>query len=412
MGESRCIQDLIMSQKYIPPHRRRQAGDETSVEDSPATSTPAETDLSRLHQGTEHGSQDEDVSRSEKLPGPYHRDDIKKYFMGWEYPPTTYSYYSPFNSSKDLPEDLSYILIVHPEVRLFNRYHLAFGRRALHLLPEYEENKTAAITNGWPTCTDEGESETSDLFSHLLNSPPGDGPCDSDNEYHADQEVGGDGDHLPTLTSTTEVHASTSSTPASGGGANKSAVVVNEKDEKREDQPGEGTPEQPTPPSTQTTRQKKYKGSREETIYLTSASDEPPTGEFEHGLNATPPIDYEPTACLPIAVFEEREFPGFRKCDGSYFAFTGWFKIVRVNVLAPNSAAICRMLRLKHGGNDLPDVTAINLPRLSDLLKSEWAVVRLELLDAPAPPQIKKQSAPSEKGIRGEKKWQGGLFSR
>ncbi|KAI8624893.1 hypothetical protein F5Y19DRAFT_467446 [Xylariaceae sp. FL1651] len=60
------------------------------------------------------------------------------------------------------------------------------------------------------------------------------------------------------------------------------------------------------------------------------------------------PIDYVPSNPLLIAVFEERRIPGPRPSSSNHrFAFKGWFKISRVNILAPQSAELVRMLHQK-----------------------------------------------------------------
>ncbi|KAI3326915.1 hypothetical protein HD806DRAFT_376871 [Xylariaceae sp. AK1471] len=114
------------------------------------------------------------------------------------------------------------------------------------------------------------------------------------------------------------------------------------------------------------------------------------------------PIDYVPSKLAPIAVFEERKIPGLRTSSfNSRFTFKGWFKISRVNILAPHSAELVRMLQQKwerrdRFGNVIPtrnrDPFAWN-----SSLAMEWAVIKFDLLEgegAPPPPQIQKLPEP------------------
>jgi len=119
-------------------------------------------------------------------------------------------------------------------------------------------------------------------------------------------------------------------------------------------------------------------------------------------LPAIAPIDYAPSEPRPIAIFEERRIPGQRPSNiNPRFAFKGWFKVARVNILAPQSAELVRMLQQKwerrdRFGNVLPskirDLSAWNAS-----MAAEWAVVKFEPLegeDAPPAPQIEKLPEP------------------
>ncbi|KAI1755659.1 hypothetical protein F4782DRAFT_363343 [Xylaria castorea] len=119
---------------------------------------------------------------------------------------------------------------------------------------------------------------------------------------------------------------------------------------------------------------------------------------------AIAPIDYVPTNPTPIAVFEEQRTPGFR-AGGilARFAFKGWFKISRINVLAPHSAELVRMLQQKWGRKDRFGNVIPSRPRNTSAwnasLAVEWAVVAFQLLegeDAPSPPQIEKLPEPEQ----------------
>lgn len=125
---------------------------------------------------------------------------------------------------------------------------------------------------------------------------------------------------------------------------------------------------------------------------------------------AIPPIDYAPTSPAPIAVFEEHKTPGIRT-GGNYarFEFKGWFKISRINILAPHSAELVRMLQQKwerkdRFGNTKPS-RGRNSAAWNVSLTREWAVVGFALLgkddDAPPTPQIERLPRPEQSVVVG-----------
>ncbi|KAI1417380.1 hypothetical protein F5Y13DRAFT_152676 [Hypoxylon sp. FL1857] len=110
---------------------------------------------------------------------------------------------------------------------------------------------------------------------------------------------------------------------------------------------------------------------------------------------AIEPIDFAPGPHESIAVFQEHRFPNARP----RFAFVGWFKVARINVLAPRSAELVRMQQQKwerrdHYGNIVP-TRPRDAAAWEATLGTEWAVVKFEKLagdDAPAAPAIEKLS--------------------
>jgi hypothetical protein len=151
-------------------------------------------------------------------------------------------------------------------------------------------------------------------------------------------------------------------------------------------------------PSTAPSSSTKYNDVR--TIPANEFYDEP--SPAEPVFPAIAPIDYAPSRPAPIAVFEERKIPGLRTGGiHSRFAFKGWFRISRVNILAPHSAELVRMLQQKwerkdRFGNVIPtrnrDASAWN-----SSLAVEWAVIKFDVWDAegaPPPPQIEKLPEP------------------
>ncbi|KAI0018848.1 hypothetical protein F4780DRAFT_495689 [Xylariomycetidae sp. FL0641] len=164
---------------------------------------------------------------------------------------------------------------------------------------------------------------------------------------------------------------------------------------------GEGTP------TTSQPRQMGYPG-----IRLASAEDyyskvEPePAGSQANKFPAIPPIDYVPSAHNPIAVFEERKQPGTRGGGSSArFAFKGWFRVARVNILAPQSAELVRMQQQKWErrdkyGNLIGGARTRDAAAWEKALSTEWAVVKFERL--PTAEQAQEQQQSTEGGTAAE----------
>jgi hypothetical protein len=128
----------------------------------------------------------------------------------------------------------------------------------------------------------------------------------------------------------------------------------------------------------------------------------PVDSEQQPVLPAITPIDYVPSDPRPIAIFEERRIPGQRPSNtNTQFSFKGWFKVSHINILAPQSAELVRMLQQKwerrdRFGNVLPSKTR-DLSAWNASMAAEWAVVKFEPLegeDAPPVPQIEKVPGP------------------
>ncbi|KAI0913471.1 hypothetical protein F4823DRAFT_42443 [Ustulina deusta] len=413
-----------MGGSYVPPFRRRTAGDAPPAEDAPNES----------HQSTRHNNRAADGGQGNRGYGRrgrggyqkdfkkqkpqvdqsdlYHQGDIHNYFWGSEHDARS----STFHDSKDHPGELSHMLLFFGANPRWAIERIVFAKSHLTLLPEYAAKK--AENREWET-----EMNVQKGAGEAVESVEG-GAIESD-------------DAIPTQDSTTGVLDSSSSNRPGDDEADESTSGGNTNNEKREDQhatvkvegtadhEGQATPIS-TPPSTKTTSHLKYTDIRKEEAQITPAPnqstaassrmkytdirlipaaefyDEPFRSELEPTFPAITPIDYVPANPLPIAVFEERRIPGPRT-EGPYhlFAFKGWFKISRVNVLAPHSAELVRMLQQKwerkdRFGNPLKsrarDASAWNAS-----LAQEWAVVRFELLegeDAPSPPQIEKLPEP------------------
>ncbi|KAK6086594.1 hypothetical protein SCUP515_00160 [Seiridium cupressi] len=122
-----------------------------------------------------------------------------------------------------------------------------------------------------------------------------------------------------------------------------------------------------------------------------------PASEF-YSENSTPnypsipPIDYAPDPHDPIAVFQEVRSVSNKKA----FIFSGWYGISRVNIIAPHSAELIRMLQQKWERRDrfgnVSKSISRDLSAWKSSMKHEWAVVKFNKLGdgAPPVPQIEK----------------------
>lgn len=120
------------------------------------------------------------------------------------------------------------------------------------------------------------------------------------------------------------------------------------------------------------------------------------------------PVDYAPAAHPPVAAFEERRWRNGSRLPNGTFAFAGWYRVARVNILAPHSAELVRMQQQKwerrdRRGNPLPG-KARDADAWKAVLRTEWAVVKFEKLgdggdgsengSAPPAPAIEKLPVP------------------
>ncbi|TGJ80563.1 hypothetical protein E0Z10_g8209 [Xylaria hypoxylon] len=255
-----------------------------------------------------------------------------------------------------------------------------------------------------------------------------------DNECQIKQEHTQDGRQIPTQGSIMGVQESGSPTKPSDDKRDDFTSEESTNDGKQEEQHAsvevEGIADhegQATPifisTSTMTASRLKYTDIRKEEAQLTPVPNQStaagshmkhtdirtiPANEFyrpsepESTFPAIAPIDYVPANPLPIAIFEEQWIPGFRSGGTrARFAFKGWFKISRVNILAPHSAELVRMLQQKwerknRFGHVVPSRTR-DTYAWNESLGREWAVIRFELLEGegmPPPPQIEKLPEP------------------
>ncbi|KAI1425171.1 hypothetical protein F5Y12DRAFT_714498 [Xylaria sp. FL1777] len=457
-----------MDRSYVPPFRRRAAGD--------ADAPPTEDASNQLRQSTRHNSrtayseqgnrgygrggwrerQQKDFYKKQKPQAVdpsefYHEYEIHNHFCGRE-SDARRSRSSTLHDSKSRPEELSHVLLFTGANPRWPRDRIVFAKTNLNMLPEYavkkaeygewdiadrvrgagaaaksaEDGSIKAIENkDAVTVPDRHRTEAvTEATLAEAQTISASGSVDQGNKYEIKQVHTQDGD------STTAIQEPSSSSQPDGDETEKSTLEGNTNNEKREDQDAslqiEGTGDhqsqatpistpspvkptshlthtnhiteaQPVPSLTQSTAT----SNRMEyadicLVQSTESSHEPEVPEPIRPAIA--PIEYVPANPLPIAAFEERRIQG-RRNGGlqARFEFKGWFKVSRVNILAPHSAQLVRMLQQKWERKDrfgkvistkLRDASAWNAS-----LAHEWAVVHFELVEregAPPPPQIEK----------------------
>ncbi|KAI0878040.1 hypothetical protein GGS24DRAFT_445187 [Hypoxylon argillaceum] len=383
----------------------------------------------------------------------YSPDDIHNYFWGSNSDARD-ARSSTFHSSNDRPQELSYALLFFGANPRWADDHIVFAKSKLTLLPEYAVKK--AENGEWETENDkhkgvgeatnpvendslEDRDATMALHGHKTEIvtqagettyPEADTlPClpaetqnsqadkpseeegtaisitatDSaieDDKSGAKQEATDKVHHIPSHNIITE--------PPDDNGP-----TMKKENSKHGEQEDEGVAVQaesaaklstrapPVPSNTMSTSRLKYTDIRKEEEQADSIRTIPADGFYREYLPSSPgpvfpqivPIDYVPTKQLPIAIFEEQRIPGLRPGGPqARFAFKGWFKISRINILAPKSAELVRMLQQKWErtdsfGNPLP------CRPYTTSLTFEWAVIGFELLEGegvPPPPQIEK----------------------
>ncbi|KAI2639197.1 hypothetical protein GGS21DRAFT_417173 [Xylaria nigripes] len=297
-----------------------------------------------------------------------------------------------FHASKDCPQELSYLLLFSGANPRWANDRIIFAKSNLSLLPEFAEKKAerkdwapevasgdqdstvAAKQDGTESTTQDNGAAPAELSSGAL-------PCSEDKK---------DMDRA--------------STEAKGAVNNEAQA--------------------PPPPAPVTSSSRlKYTDIRKEEAAFSASTPTPSDMPQEMNIRTTPasqyyqestfptitPIDYTPTNPRPLAVFEGRRIPYYnpRNDTQASFAFKGWFKIVRINILAPRSAELVRMLQQKWERKDRFGNVVSSRPRdpaaWHASLAFEWAVVKLEPVadyDAP-PPAVERLSRPPREETRG-----------
>ncbi|KAI0439428.1 hypothetical protein F4803DRAFT_564499 [Xylaria telfairii] len=362
MSENR---DLMMGgNKYVPPFRWHQAAGDSS-DGPPAEDTPTkDSSQSALHSDNRQGN----LGYGRRggggyASGLYSPREIYNYF--WGSTDGTRAEHNPtFHGSKDRPEKLSYVLLFYRAHPRWDNENIVFVKANLALLPDYavrkaengEGSAAKKLDENVPNSRDAtvvhnepgGETEPKALASpptnkqnNLANKPSGgngsvaSSPADlakKDDTSQVGQEITRDYDQDPAQDSTTGAQE----LKLSGNDkVEKFTSRDNTNYEKQEDEHASAEFERianhgthdtpiPTPSGTMAASRLKYTDIRKE-----EAEKKPlPV------LPAVTPIDYSPTNPYPIAIFEEERIPG-----------TGGD--CRINILAPHSAELMRMLEEK-----------------------------------------------------------------
>ncbi|KAI1742003.1 hypothetical protein F4680DRAFT_53224 [Xylaria scruposa] len=410
-----------MDDSYVPPFRRHQAAGDSG--DAPQAQNTPNNHQSNRHNGNRQGSrgygrggrggykrdffqkQRSQVDQADL----YHLRDIQNYFWS-SVDDARDSRSSTFHDSKDRPEQLSHLLLFFGANPRWANDHIVFAKSKLALLPEYAVKK--AENGEWET-----ENKTHESARVAKNGSEDDAPKGQDAAVA--QADGPKPAEAQALSSPTAKKQNNSTDEPSDGTVSNFPT----------DTAGRDVPHDTlisTPSPTVTTTRMKYTDIRKEEAEASSAPNQSTTSEsrmkytdvrtvpakdfyseheHEHPEPVLPviaPIDYVPKNPLPVAIFEEQRTQGFRTGgNNARFAFKGWFKISRINILAPHSAELVRMLQQKWARKDRFGNVLPSKPRdasaWSASLAVEWAVIAFQLLegeDAPPAPQIEKLPEP------------------
>ncbi|KAI0837894.1 hypothetical protein F5Y06DRAFT_269318 [Hypoxylon sp. FL0890] len=312
----------------------------------------------------------------------YSQHDIENHFWGEGEDLGVVHHSTTFHDSQTRPGKLAYVQLFFGANPRWTGDHIIFAKSNLNLLPEYSAKK--AERGEWETPKAADAAKVEETQTQPVTTGNTDGVNDAGTAKPAVQN--GEVSSSPTAV------ASEATTEE-----NKTEEVATADATKGDEasQPAK----QPSPvPSGRMLCSDIRNLPPEELQRLEEARKQrlarqqrPPSPDFP----AIEPIDFTPGEHGPVAVFEERRFPN----APSRFAFVGWYKVARINILAPHSAELVRMQQQKwerrdRFGNIVPTKTR-DAAAWNAALSTEWAVVKLEKLegdDAPAPPEIKKLS--------------------
>ncbi|KAI0149540.1 hypothetical protein GGR57DRAFT_224163 [Xylariaceae sp. FL1272] len=329
--------------------------------------------------------------------------------------------HSTLNGSKEHPGDLSYMLLFRNANPRWESHKIIFAKSNLALIPGFDDQKKKRgvwvlyedldgsgkdAPEAVELTTEKGAPTSTDISSDI--------PVPGDNIHSTQPEVTTDA----TLTAPVTVVAEETALGAQCDGGKPATAelghieletidVDTKSDEQhkiedtaaetkvapdREEHHAPAPTNQDEQPTSQS--QLKYTDIRLMPDYQTQSVQAP---SVQKSTNAdTAPIEYEPSSSNAVAVFEERRPPvslsGPSKL-GAWFIFKGWFKVSRVNILAPNSSELVRMLQQKwelQGGGGSRTANAWKAS-----LEHEWAVIKFEVLEGEAAlpaPQIEKST--------------------
>ncbi|KAI2615049.1 hypothetical protein GGR54DRAFT_319732 [Hypoxylon sp. NC1633] len=334
-------------------------------------------------------------------------EDIKKYFWGDEEDagsPIDHS--STFHDSKENPNKLNHVLLFKSANPRWVSDQIIFARSKLDLLPDYVAKKEERGEWKTPTSSEDGSTEAKTAGSGA-NEAAGNDALNSATptatESEADTATDGNIDSATygkvDVATEGKVDAATKNEvgtategeagAATEAGAHHASLSI------RSRMTFSDVRNLPVEEQKRLEEEQKLRQQRQQPYQQTPS------------YPNIDPIDYFPSVHGPIAVFEQRR----RSPEGPLFAFAGWFKIHRINILAPHSAELLRMQLQKWERRDRSGKIVQTHPRnphvLPNALRIEWAVVKMVKLtddEAPALPKLEKSAAQSsENGIDKDK---------
>ncbi|KAI1821430.1 hypothetical protein F4861DRAFT_541981 [Xylaria intraflava] len=441
---------------FVPPYRRRDLGGDSGHADGEARPRQGNRqnnwgwNSGRAHRGSGRGGRGGYQRDFHPRQGPrvddanlFHQNEINSYFWGSEQDETGLLAKATLRGSKDHPDGLAYVLLFFGANPRWQNNQIVFAKSNLMLLPEYaakkaergewetqnEDKPGGELSDGRDVTTapgqdvpkamnqDSSESPAESLkvpspspevkkqspgIKRLVAKSDGSTSTDSTGSYHsAMEDLKSRVDEEHAQHEETKYRAGTEAEETADneaqGTANSAAQTpaapssrFKYTDIRKEEEQAQSNPS----PSTAPDNRMKYADIR--TVPASQFYNKPTGPTFP----AIAPIDYVPSNSQPVAIFEEQWVPNFRASGhAGRFAFRGWFKVSRVNLLAPHSAELVRMLHQKWERKDRFGNIISSQPRdpsaWNASLSTEWAVIKFELMsseEAPPPPTIEKRS--------------------
>ncbi|KAI0116590.1 hypothetical protein F4776DRAFT_278586 [Hypoxylon sp. NC0597] len=334
-------------------------------------------------QGRRNDQQQDQPSDGSEL---YQRRDLENYFWGQCEDTAAADNHSTFHDSKMRPGELAYVQLFTNANPRWAADHIVFAKSNLKLLPEYSAKKAEHGEWEIPKATD-AIAKDGEIQPHPAQTRETDDAVDADATKPATQ-----GDEAGSASTVVVAETATK----------EDKTEVTTPTEATQDDEAPQPTKQPSPVSSsrmafsdvRNLPTEELQRLEEEQRQQRLARQQQQQQQQDPVFPAIEPIDYIPGTHSPIAVFEERRF---YYNTPSRFAFVGWYKVARVNILAPHSAELVRMQQQKWERRDrygnASSTKARDAAAWNAALRTEWAVVKfekLEGLDVPAAPAIEK----------------------
>ncbi|OTA93201.1 hypothetical protein M434DRAFT_31249 [Hypoxylon sp. CO27-5] len=313
-------------------------------------------------------------------PELYQSRDLENYFWGQSEDITSADHHSTFHDSQARPGELAYVQLFTNANPRWAADHIVFAKSNLKLLPEYSSKKAEYGEWEIPKATDvaakDGEVQPQPAQAREVNDGVDAGAAKSAAE----------GDEAGSASTTAVTEAATKE---------DKTEVTTPTDATQGGEAPQPT-KQPSPvPSSRMAFSDVRNLPPEELQRLEEEQRQQRLARQQQQQQQSPvfpaiePIDYTPGTHSPIAVFEERR--SYYNVPGR-FAFVGWYKVARVNVLAPHSAELVRMQQQKWERRDrygnAVSTKARDAAAWNTALSTEWAVVKFEKLEGPNVPPV------------------------